>query len=374
MFMKKHAIDFLPVISIFTALFLIFLSSDFISSQGTFPKLIGGRVFDNETLYCRVGVEVNVTGNVSGFIMNTVSYQVDEYGQQVGCGVQYANNESDNITFGDELITATAVNSANTGYVGSASGVPINPDQISIDLYLTDMANPRYYGIYVYPDASTHRRGSIIRVDSYWMDNSGVVSVAVEHNASGSWVNDSVVSEENVSSTKSVYDIGKKISSAYINTTNYSRGTTVFWRLLGWDETGNLNDSFSFRSFTVENALPSFHSFNLTPSVAYVNSTLNCSAQVSDLDGDGITLYFNWFIVGGLNFTEIRQGPLNESLLGPENLSGDETVYCRVTPYDGLENGTTSQAGVFINAFDEVTLPVDLYVGWNMIAIPLDLA
>lgn len=362
--MNPEAVQGKSALKIFTVTVLLLLLAFHVISFGSFPSIVHGRVFDNATNYCRLGVVVNVTGNTSGFIWSGTSYAVPESGFQQGCGVIYSNNESENISWVvGELVTASSANTGQTGYAGNASDIASDPIDISIELNLSDVAPPRHYNVTI--SSGLVRRGMSVVVESYWMDNSGVLSLALQHNGSGQQVNYSVFSNENVSSTKSVHDAGKNYT-VIINSTNFTRGTKVSWNLVGWDPPGNVNDSFPLQSFTVQNALPVMESVMLLPTFPYANMSLNCSASASDLDGDNVTLYYGW-LVQGLSLNVTGSG------LGVGNYTQGDNVTCMVTPFDGLEFGSVGNGTVVIQSYGQIKFNEGLSPGWNLISLPVEI-
>lgn len=324
--------------------------------SGDFPQRINGAVYDNVTGLGRSNVEVNLTGNVSGFLYYGLSYE----NPTSLSGASWS--AWSNISYVDsEYLTVESVNTHLTGYVGSASVVGTGTYTV-MDLYLADVAPPKYYSVVLTP--FTVRRGMLKIANVSWMDNSGFVSVVVSHNGTGEWVNYSAASEENVSGSLNVYDVGRKVA-AFINTSNFTRGTKVSWKLLGWDRSGNLNDSFPTQSFVLQNALPTA-SVSISPAYPYANVSLNCSAHASDLDGDNVTLYYDWLVQGSsLGF--------NGTSLGVGNYSQEDTVVCRVTPFDGLENGTYGDGTVVIQSYGQINFNESLSLGWNLISLPVEI-
>lgn len=319
-----------------------------------FPQRINGAIYDNVTGLGRSNVQVNLTGNVSGFLYYGLSYE------QPSSLSGASWSAGSNITYVDgEYLTLESVNSDVTGYVGSVSTV--GTGYTVMDFNITDIAAPKYYSIVSTP--FTVRRGMTKIANVSWMDNSGFVSVAVQHNATGAWVNYSVVSGENVSSTLNVNDVGKKIA-ALINTSNYTRGTTVSWKLFGWDLSVNVNDSFPLQSFVVRNAWP-VASVSVSPSFPYANMSLNCSASGSDLDGDNVTLFFDWLVQSvSLGF--------NGTALGVGNYTQGDNVICRVTPFDGSENGSFKDGTVLIQSYGQINFNEAMSLGWNLISLPVE--
>ncbi len=333
-----------------------------LSVEGTrdldFPYSITGKVFDNVTGFCRSGVELNITADVSGFL-GIVTAEVVPVNN--GCGVAYLLT-GDNISWvTGETITVDSIKIGLTGYAGSKSSPGTSFYNTQIDVYLADVAPPRYYSVSSTP--LNPRRGENKTIYTHWKDNSGFITLAVKHNASGVWDNYTVVANENISQTSSVYDNGKQIN-AYIDTSNITRGTVVSWSLLAWDRSGNLNNSFSALSFTVQNALPAVESGSVTPAYPYANESLSCSSLAADLDGDNVTLYYSWLV---------NSVPLNQTGtgLGVGNYTQGDTVTCRVIAFDGFENGTARDNTVQIQSYGSIIFQHALAAGWNLVSMPV---
>lgn len=85
---------------------------------------------------------------------------------------------------------------------------------------------------------------------------------------------------------------------------------------------------------TIRNTAPTLSSVSLSPSTAYVTTTLACAAGLTaDDDGDSVSVAFGWTVNGA---TIASTG----SSLSGEFEKGD-IVACTGTPSDGTDNGTT---------------------------------
>jgi len=326
------------------------------TDDSSFPYSITGKVFDNLTGICRSSVDLNITAATTGFLGIVKATDVP-----AGCGVAYLLT-GDNISWiTGEMITVESINTGLTGYAGSSSAPGTDYQSVQIDLYLNDIISPRYYS--VSSDPLNPRRGENKTIYTHWKDNSGFITLVVTHNASGVWNNYTVVENENISQSRSVYDNGKRID-AYIDTTNTTRGTSVSWSLLAWDRSGNLNNSFPMLSFTVQNALPLVDPAAVTPSYPYANESLSCVAVASDLDGDNVTLYYSWLVNGVL---------LNQSgtSLGVGNFTQGDNVTCRIIPFDGFENGSARDNTVQIRSSGQLWFQKILSSGWNLLSLPV---
>ena len=82
----------------------------------------------------------------------------------------------------------------------------------------------------------------------------------------------------------------------------------------------------------IGNAAPAVASVTLTPSPAYEGSTMTCTPGTTK-DGDTVTIKYEWFVNGTLTSTA------SSKLSGTSFDKGDR-VYCRITPFDGTDDGT----------------------------------
>ena len=117
-------------------------------------------------------------------------------------------------------------------------------------------------------------------------------------------------------------------------TINQSSGKNKAWTVYFNDSIGNKNQSDIF-TFSIKNQLPSVVSATINNSQPIDADNLNCNnGSVSDADSDAITLFYNW----SRNGIDI---PIKTAFLNNSNTSINDIFICRITPYDGFENGTT---------------------------------
>ena len=101
---------------------------------------------------------------------------------------------------------------------------------------------------------------------------------------------------------------------------------------------------------TQSNNPPTISSVALTPANAYAGTTLVCTASgANDINGDAITFSYEWFVNG----ISTGNGATYNGAVG-----GD-TVYCVITPFDGIEYGAsvTSSTITIQNSAPVVGLP-----------------
>ena len=90
-------------------------------------------------------------------------------------------------------------------------------------------------------------------------------------------------------------------------------------------------------SITIINTAPAYSGAELTPNPAYEADTITCSGlNPSDADGDSVTPTYAWYV--GTSSAPI--GISTSTLTGSYFNKGD-SVYCTVTPGDGLTSGAT---------------------------------
>lgn len=92
------------------------------------------------------------------------------------------------------------------------------------------------------------------------------------------------------------------------------------------------------------NRAPSITKASISPSPAYDNSMLTAVPEgFSDPDGDTTQVYYYQWYVNGLKLS----GQIN-SYLSPNNFKANDTVFCMVTPSDGIDNGTAIKSFVIL--------------------------
>lgn len=141
------------------------------------------------------------------------------------------------------------------------------------------------------------------------------------------WINDSRYST-------SYYNKWVNVS---LNTTlNFSpvlAGGNYTWFIESYDSDG-ISANTTKLSIHI-NSVPIVNTPNLNNSLPADTDDILCNATIfSDYDGDPIFLFYNWY----KNSVPMY---INISYLRNENTSNGELWYCSVTPYDGIENGTT---------------------------------
>ena len=138
------------------------------------------------------------------------------------------------------------------------------------------------------------------------------------------WFNDSIglITNEDNSTFNSLN---------FSKSNNYTCQVTLFD---GLDNSTPLNISNNFPNITV----------SLTPIVAYINNTINATANYSDIDNDIGIVYFDWFINKTIKYsnfsTDISSNTNISSFLMPNNFSRWSNITIQVTPFDNISNGT----------------------------------
>ena len=137
-----------------------------------------------------------------------------------------------------------------------------------------------------------------------------------------------------------------------IDGTYFAKGDTLQCTVTPTDGTDTGTPVLS-SSTTVGNAPPTIDSATLSPSTAYENSTLTCApVNPSDADGDTVSQIYEWYV----NNTLISS--TGNTLTGSD-FNVNDTVFCRVTPSDGGDLGTseTSNSIVIQNSTPAITTP-----------------
>ncbi len=85
------------------------------------------------------------------------------------------------------------------------------------------------------------------------------------------------------------------------------------------------------------NVPPTASDVVVTPEEATTLTTLTCTANLGDPDGDDVTPIYQWYRVEADGAKAIKDA--EDSVLSPPNTSHFDTVYCSVTPTDGKVEG-----------------------------------
>ena len=118
----------------------------------------------------------------------------------------------------------------------------------------------------------------------------------------------------------------------------YARGDTVRCRVTASD--GEQISAPVSDEVTIANSPPVVLNVSLTPTPAFTNTTLTCSASMSDADGDAVVPSYLWAVNDALVST-------GSSLPSSAFFRGD-SVRCTVTPFDGSDQGEPLSAETVI--------------------------
>jgi hypothetical protein len=104
---------------------------------------------------------------------------------------------------------------------------------------------------------------------------------------------------------------------------------------------------------------PTNVTLNITPSIAYTNDNLNCTASAQDADGDNLTLNFSWNKGAGQIFSELKNitaDGTNSSILNAGNTTKGETWNCTVFASDAyLSSSPNSTTRYITNSLPSIT-------------------
>ncbi len=186
-------------------------------------------------------------------------------------------------------------------------------------------------------------------------DNIDLNSYTSSWNISGFWENFTTIF---IDGTNTTIIINKTI--------NQSTGKHKAWTVYFNDSIGNTNQTDIF-TFNIKNQLPSVASATINNTSPLPTDDLQCdNGSLSDPDSDTISLFYNW-TKGGTD-QAISTKTLDNSL----TTAGDNWV-CKITPFDGFENGTTVTSSTvsigtgfvapFINFTNSTPLTAELLKG-----------
>jgi len=117
--------------------------------------------------------------------------------------------------------------------------------------------------------------------------------------------------------------------------------------------TGNTGlTSTSSASVTVQNTAPVVQSMTLTPSPAYIDSTITCSVNSTDVDNDSLTYFFTFqnTSTGSSYGTGVSNGSSSTLDLTTVSASANEYIQCLAFVSDGNGGTTTGTASTLLSS------------------------
>ena len=106
---------------------------------------------------------------------------------------------------------------------------------------------------------------------------------------------------------------------------------------------GLLNGSTGSSSVTITNRIPSVDSVTLTPDPLYTDNTITATATASDLDGDILSVSYDWMVNGN----SIQSGP--DNTLDSGMFVRNDTITVSVTANDGNDTSSAVTASLTCN-------------------------
>ncbi|MBT3221377.1 MAG: hypothetical protein HN348_20020, partial [Proteobacteria bacterium] len=139
--------------------------------------------------------------------------------------------------------------------------------------------------------------------------------------------------------------------------TELDEGEVVTCRVIAND---SLEDGPSAEASSTLNNLPTVAPV-LDKDPVPTNSTLTCTANGTDSDGDNLTFAYEWVESAGAVFATDTgtDSTIDIATYLNSDLSEGETVTCRVTANDGYQDGLSAEASVAINHQPTVTPTLD---------------
>ena len=108
---------------------------------------------------------------------------------------------------------------------------------------------------------------------------------------------------------------------------------------------------------SVDNTLPSITGLNISPIPAYTNSTISATYSIIDLDTTQTTsATFEWHKIDGQSGTDSIVSTAG-SILPSSFFVKEDSIYVKVTPYDGFDLGTTVQSSLITISNTPPTTP-----------------
>lgn len=143
------------------------------------------------------------------------------------------------------------------------------------------------------------------------------------------------------------YVEGSSVStSTTLSANRFAKGDSIYVVVTPYDGR-DFGTSVTSAIATAINTPPTVTSVVLSPSSVYTNTTMTASVSSSDLDGDGVTYTYDWYVDG---FP--RGSATSSTLSGVSYFDKGQSVYVVVTPNDGETDGAvlTSSTVVVLNS------------------------
>jgi len=112
------------------------------------------------------------------------------------------------------------------------------------------------------------------------------------------------------------------------------------WELTAMPTDGSTAGTSASASVAIDNAPPVISSVSLEPDPAYEGTEIDADVDVSDLDGDAISLHYVWAVDGSV----VLEG--EQASLSGDWFDKHQTVQVEVTPSDGFTDGLTVSSAI----------------------------
>ena len=123
---------------------------------------------------------------------------------------------------------------------------------------------------------------------------------------------------------------------------NFSRWTNITVQATPFD--GTVNGTAVNVSINISNYLPESVKVAFSPDTIYTNTTVNITSKVWDIDGDAMTIYYDWFVNKTHRFGNFTSGLANNtnvsSFLHNSNFTKWSNLTVQVVVYDGVSNSS----------------------------------
>ena len=134
------------------------------------------------------------------------------------------------------------------------------------------------------------------------------------------------------SSTYSWTVDGTELATTSTLSSGFVTGDTVVCTVTPYD--GDDAGTAISASVTIENTAPEVTEITLSPDPVYTDDVLAAVATTNDVDGDAVSLSYDWYVDGTL----VASGS-SGTLDGLSAFNKDEEVYVVATPNDGMDDG-----------------------------------
>ena len=150
-------------------------------------------------------------------------------------------------------------------------------------------------------------------------------------------------------------------TGSYIDSRVFNIGDTVACQVSVSDGINPIVTAMSENTGTVINSVPQAYNTQISPSIATEATILTCSTDTWDRSSDNqqLTIDYSW-VINGVELTN-----QNTNTLTGSSFDKGDVVHCIVTPYDGIDYGTSITSSNFVTIQNSAPSISSVAIGYS---------